>query len=43
MTTSGLEAGNPNPIYDRALLADLLAEAAELEHSLGSQYLFAAF
>lgn len=43
MTTSGLEADNPNPIYDRALLADMLAEAAELEHSLCCQYLFAAF
>ena len=32
-----------DPLYSRALLADMLAEAAELEHSLCCQYLFAAF
>jgi hypothetical protein len=31
------------PIYARGLLADMLAEAAELEHSLCCQYLYAAF
>lgn len=30
-------------LYDRALLADMLAEAAELEHALCCQYLYAAF
>ncbi len=33
----------PNPLYNRARLADMLAEAAELEHSLCCQYLYAAF
>jgi hypothetical protein len=34
----------PSPgLYGRTLLADMLAEAAELEHSLCCQYLFAAF
>jgi hypothetical protein len=33
----------PDPLYYRALLADMLAEAAELEHSLCCQYLYAAF
>lgn len=31
-----------DPAYDRVRLADMLAEAAELEHSLLCQYLFAA-
>jgi rubrerythrin len=32
-----------DPIYFRAMLADMLAEAAELEHALCCQYLYAAF
>ena len=32
----------PIPVYARARLADMLAEAAELEHSLCCQYLYAA-
>lgn len=37
------EVPGTDPLYARAVLADMLAEAAELEHSLCCQYLFAAF
>lgn len=42
MTDQALQTPT-DPLYYRALLADMLAEAAELEHALCCQYLFAAF